>query len=122
MLIRQFTNDEDDLFDTLNNSLNRDDVGQTPLEEQLNLDPGLVRPDLQGYLEADDGVPAQRGYEYGEYCPWAFEGTHARTVVIRGDMNLKALLVQLQSNRAWASSCRTLVKGMSLPAYLGGSQ
>jgi peroxin-5 len=65
LLITQFTNDEDDLFETLNDSLNRDDVGQTPLEDQLNLDPGLVRPDLQGFLEADDGVPSQRGYEYG---------------------------------------------------------
>ena len=61
----KFTNAEDHLFETLNDSLNRDDVGQTPLEEQLNVDPGLVRPDLQGYLETDDGVPTQRGYEYG---------------------------------------------------------
>lgn len=63
--MRQFTNDEDDLFETLNDSLNRDDVGQTSLEEQMHLDSGLVRPDLQGYLETDDGVPNQRGYEYG---------------------------------------------------------
>ena len=84
--MRQFTNDEDDLFETLNDSLNRDDVGQTPLEEQMHLDSGLVRPDLQGYLETDDGVPNQRGYEYGAYSGSKHGGGlhKGMSIVVRG--------------------------------------
>ncbi|WVW81525.1 hypothetical protein I302_103520 [Kwoniella bestiolae CBS 10118] len=66
----QFTNDEDDLFDTLNESLNRSDVGQRNLDQQLHLDRdvgGLAVPDgLDQYngIARDDGVPQSRGYDY----------------------------------------------------------
>ncbi|GFZ50651.1 hypothetical protein JCM24511_08409 [Saitozyma sp. JCM 24511] len=64
----QFTNDEDDLFDVLNESLNRDDVGQASLDEQLHLETG-VRPDLEGFLDSDDGLPRPRPYEFASSAP-----------------------------------------------------
>ncbi|WWC97367.1 hypothetical protein V866_004246 [Kwoniella sp. B9012] len=66
----QFTNDEDDLFDTLNESLNRSDVGQRPLEQQMHIDRDvgeLAVPDgLDQYngVQRDDGIPQNRGYDY----------------------------------------------------------
>jgi hypothetical protein len=50
----------------LNESLNRHDVGQASLDEQLHLETG-VRPDLEGFLDSDDGLPRPRPYEFGTY-------------------------------------------------------
>ncbi|WWD22321.1 hypothetical protein CI109_106812 [Kwoniella shandongensis] len=61
----QFTNDEDDLFETLNESLNRPDVGQMPLEDQLDFGQfGLGNGISDDLFRTDDGVPSLKRYEY----------------------------------------------------------
>ncbi|WVQ93997.1 hypothetical protein IAU59_001075 [Kwoniella sp. CBS 9459] len=68
----QFTNDEDDLYDVLNESLNRPDVGQSDLDRQLGLDMdmgGISMPDgfeEDGTYRVGNGIPEMKGYEFGE--------------------------------------------------------
>ncbi|ORY31920.1 hypothetical protein BCR39DRAFT_524607 [Naematelia encephala] len=59
----QFVSDEDDLFETLNDSLNRPDVGQTGLDDQLEFGSGEY---LGNFLQSDDGLPAYRPYEFSD--------------------------------------------------------
>ncbi|WVQ80474.1 hypothetical protein IAT38_002579 [Cryptococcus sp. DSM 104549] len=63
----QFTHDEDDLFDILNESLNRDDVGQHDLDQQLHLD-GLGEEraafERDGTFQSADGIPQMSSYEF----------------------------------------------------------
>jgi peroxin-5 len=58
----QFVNEEDDLYDSLNDSLKRADVGQSSLDEQFDLD-----EDEDRFGIADDGVPRPKGYEFGMF-------------------------------------------------------
>lgn len=70
----QFTNDEDDLFETLNDSLHRDDVGQHGLDEQLEgFWPGDSAPNtdvMREYNEwksramPENGIPDSTRYEF----------------------------------------------------------
>lgn len=62
----QFVSDEDDLFETLNDSLNRDDVGQADLGDQLGFGTGQYGNGLDGYLESEDGLPRARTYDFGK--------------------------------------------------------
>lgn len=57
--ITQFTNDEDDLFETLNESLHRDDVGQHSLDEQF-----------QGMWDPEQGVAEDRSDIAREFNEW----------------------------------------------------
>ncbi|WRT63596.1 uncharacterized protein IL334_000519 [Kwoniella shivajii] len=65
----QFTNDQDDLFETLNESLNRPEVGQTSLDEQMDIG-NLAVPDGFDHFNQydgigrDDGIPRSRGYDF----------------------------------------------------------
>ena len=58
----QFVNEEDDLFDTLNDSLKRDDVGQTDLDDQFEFGTGSYS---DGQLGVEDDVPKVRAYQFG---------------------------------------------------------
>jgi hypothetical protein len=68
----QFTNDEDDLFEVLNKDLHRDDIGQTSLDRQMELeDDGeygmhdiLDRGSNNPRFEI--GLPPPQDYAYGE--------------------------------------------------------
>ena len=55
--------DKDDLYDTLNESLNRD-VGQTGLEDQMEFGTGS---DLRREFEQFNGMPKPREYDFSEY-------------------------------------------------------
>jgi peroxin-5 len=65
----QFVNDEDDLFEGLEESLNRDDVGQMGLDEQLEMGLGELGEgfDVREGLVGDDGLPVGRSYEFGQF-------------------------------------------------------
>ncbi|WWC57856.1 uncharacterized protein I303_100391 [Kwoniella dejecticola CBS 10117] len=67
----QFTNNEDDLFDTLNDSLNRSDVGQANAQPRADTSTTAIPDGLQfdrtnGFagLERDDGIPQSAGYQF----------------------------------------------------------
>ncbi|KAK8845376.1 hypothetical protein IAR55_006089 [Kwoniella newhampshirensis] len=61
----QFTNDEDDLFETLNESLNRPDVGQMPLDDQLDFGQfGFGNGISEELFRSDDGLPTLKNYEF----------------------------------------------------------
>ncbi|WVQ76423.1 hypothetical protein IAR50_006090 [Cryptococcus sp. DSM 104548] len=63
----QFTNDHDDLFDILNESLNRPDVGQTGLDQQWE---GLEQSGAEvlgsGFEVRSDGIPVQGDYDFAQ--------------------------------------------------------
>lgn len=60
----QFANDEDDLFDVLNESLNQPDVGQASLDQQTDFlqDERLAMG--QGLAARDDGIPLIGSYDF----------------------------------------------------------
>ncbi|OWT37138.1 peroxisome targeting signal receptor [Cryptococcus neoformans Bt1] len=60
----QFTNDEDDLFDVLNESFNRPDVGQASLDQQTDFlqDERLAMG--EGVVARDDGIPQIGNYDF----------------------------------------------------------
>ncbi|WWC67075.1 uncharacterized protein I206_100982 [Kwoniella pini CBS 10737] len=68
----QFTNDEDDLFDTLNDSLNRSDLDDTTLAPQndigsTSIPDGLESSDQRNAFASftrDDGIPQSAGYQF----------------------------------------------------------
>ncbi|WVF66382.1 hypothetical protein IAT40_001122 [Kwoniella sp. CBS 6097] len=66
----QFTHDEDDLYDVLNESLNRPDVGQSDLDRQLGMDMGGISMptgfEEDGTYRVGDGIPELKGYEFAE--------------------------------------------------------
>lgn len=59
---RQFTQDEDDLYDILNDSLNREDIGQASLDEQFDL--GGEADHIFG--DPETGLPTPTMYEFSE--------------------------------------------------------
>jgi len=69
--MRQFTNDEDDLFEQLNDSLHRDDVGQHDLDDQLDLNhfaPSQeYRDGLHGATPEEEALNAQIAREFNEW-------------------------------------------------------
>ncbi|WVR03382.1 hypothetical protein IAU60_000373 [Kwoniella sp. DSM 27419] len=63
----QFTNDEDDLFDTLNDSLNRPEADHGEVDQHNGFE-GISMPngfEQDGSYRAGNGVPEMREYEYG---------------------------------------------------------
>ncbi|WWC85554.1 uncharacterized protein L201_000418 [Kwoniella dendrophila CBS 6074] len=65
----QFTNDQDDLFETLNDSLSKSDVNQQNSEPQrynggLAVPDGLDDVNAFNAFQRDDGIPLTRGYEH----------------------------------------------------------
>jgi hypothetical protein len=67
----EFTNDEDDLFETLNDSLHRDDVGQHSLDDQLDLShfapSEAYRNGLHGETPEEEALNSQIAKEYNEW-------------------------------------------------------
>ncbi|RXK37661.1 hypothetical protein M231_05073 [Tremella mesenterica] len=61
----QFTHDEDDLFDVLNDSLNRADVGQSTLDDQMSL-----RKPVEPIVETDRMAQA-KPYVFADPNPYA---------------------------------------------------
>ena len=53
----QFVSEDDDLFETLNDSLNRDGLGQTSLDDQFEFGIGRL---------GDDGLPQAEEYDFGK--------------------------------------------------------
>lgn len=68
---RKFTNDEDDLFETLNDSLHRDDVGQHAIDDQLDLShfapSEAYRDGLHGETPEDEALNSRIAREYNEW-------------------------------------------------------
>jgi hypothetical protein len=61
--MKQFVSGEDDLFDTLNQSLARDGIGQTDLDDQLEFGTGQQ---LDGHFDENDGQRRTKEYVFGE--------------------------------------------------------
>jgi peroxin-5 len=57
----QFVDGEDDTFDILERDLNRDDIGQTGLDEQMEFGTGAG---LEGDFTAENGLPPQVQYHF----------------------------------------------------------
>ena len=53
---------EDDLYDTLNDSLHRNGLGQAGLDEQMDLGP--FGPGFVDDMRADDGLPRHEEYDF----------------------------------------------------------
>jgi len=102
--MKQFVSGEDDLFDTLNQSLARDGIGQTDLDDQLEFGTGQQ---LDGHFDENDGQRRTKEYVFGESSQPLVDPSSSRAA-------LPNRFSTFSPASAWAEANRLLGSGGSL--------
>ncbi|BEI83734.1 hypothetical protein CcaverHIS002_0403380 [Cutaneotrichosporon cavernicola] len=99
----QFVEDEDDTFDILERDLNRDDIGQTGLDDQMEFGSGAG---LEGDFTAENGLPPQVQYHFANpnkfdvMSPVQAWNEASRLLSAGGSLSDSALMIETFLRRA----------------------